>query len=439
MAENPRLGSDLVGSAAFSKSEAIDSANSSTRVSQAVTDIARRLAAHGVGAASLDLALDLVLHDVAEQARETTGATGAAIALVRDGQMVCRATAGENAPDLGVRVETGSGLAGICVNTGKIQHCPDTELDPRANLEACRRLGVRSMAILPLFEGDKVFGLVEVFSRSPSTFGDPEIGRLRVVADRVAESLAAVCNPTPGQNSDDAFDTTPQYGKREEHPGVDLTSADYSFSGNPSRSKTNESLTTVLFLLVIAAAVTLGIVVGWSGGRNAKSRGSLPESSRRLAIAEPNQNLPSKVDSESGSSGREISLKSANEVKTRAVPEGGLVVTQNGRVIFRSPAISSSPSVTGSVAGQRARHLVHRVEPDYPAEARSQHIEGTVVLDIEIEQDGKIGTVAVVSGDPVLAQAAVHAVKQWQYLPDPNQLAASQTRIAVKFTLPPAS
>jgi TonB family protein len=439
MAENPRLGSDLVRSAAFSKSEAIDSSNSSMRASQAVTDVAQKLAAHGVGAASLDLALDLVLHDVAEQARETTGATGAAIALIKDDQMVCRATAGENAPDLGVRVETGSGLAGICVNTGKIQHCPDTELDPRANLEACRRLGVRSMVILPLFEGDKVFGLVEVFSRSPGIFGDPEIGRLRAVGDRVAESLAAVGNTKPAPNSDDVFDTVPQYRKREEKPGVDLSSAGYSFFGTPSRYKANESLTAVLFLLVIAAAVTLGIVVGWSGGMNAKSRESLPESSRRLAIAEPNQNLPGKVDSESGSSGHEISLKSTTEVKVPAVPEGGLVVTQNGRVIFRSRADSNGQSAMQSVSSQRARRLVHRVEPDYPAEARSQHIEGTVVLDIEIEQDGNIGTVAVVSGDPVLAQAAVHAVKQWQYQPDPNQLAASQTRIAVKFTLPPAS
>ena len=107
MAENPRLGSDLVRSAAFSKSEAIDSSNSSMRASQAVTDVAQKLAAHGVGAASLDLALDLVLHDVAEQARETTGATGAAIALIKDDQMICRATAGENAPDLGFASKPG--------------------------------------------------------------------------------------------------------------------------------------------------------------------------------------------------------------------------------------------------------------------------------------------------------------------------------------------
>jgi len=88
-----------------------------------VEEVARTLAAHGGGAASLDLALDLVLNEVVERARSATGATGAAIALARAGEMVCRATTGADAPDLGVRLETKSGLSGACLLTGIIQHC----------------------------------------------------------------------------------------------------------------------------------------------------------------------------------------------------------------------------------------------------------------------------------------------------------------------------
>jgi hypothetical protein len=66
-----------------------------------VATIAKTLAAHGGGAASFDLALDLILNEVVEQARLATGATGAAVALARDGEMVCRATTGADAPDLG--------------------------------------------------------------------------------------------------------------------------------------------------------------------------------------------------------------------------------------------------------------------------------------------------------------------------------------------------
>src|SRR6266568_3027392 len=91
-----------------------------------VTQVARTLADAGGGSVSLELALDLVLNEFVEQARQETGATGAAIALRRDGEIICRATTG-NAPELGARVEMASGLSGECLSTGKIQQCSDTE------------------------------------------------------------------------------------------------------------------------------------------------------------------------------------------------------------------------------------------------------------------------------------------------------------------------
>ena len=112
--------------------------------------VARTLAAYGGGTGSFDLALDLVLNEVVEQARLLTGATGAAIALMRDGEMVCRATSGKDAPELGVRLETTSGLSGACLQSGQIQQCSDTETDARVNAEACRLLGLRSIVVLPL-------------------------------------------------------------------------------------------------------------------------------------------------------------------------------------------------------------------------------------------------------------------------------------------------
>ena len=139
-----------------------------------VTQVARTLAAHGGGEASFDLALDLVLNEVVEQARLATGATGAAIALGRAGEMVCRATTGD-APDLGVRLETTSGLSGACLQTGTMQQCGDTETDPRVNAEACRRLSVRSILVLPLGEGKDPFGILEVFSSRPNAFGDRDV------------------------------------------------------------------------------------------------------------------------------------------------------------------------------------------------------------------------------------------------------------------------
>jgi periplasmic protein TonB len=61
--------------------------------------------------------------------------------------------------------------------------------------------------------------------------------------------------------------------------------------------------------------------------------------------------------------------------------------------------------------------LMRQVKPEYPTQARSSHIEGTVVLEAVVGKDGKVKQVRVVSGQPMLAQAAEKAVRQWQYKP----------------------
>jgi len=94
-----------------------------------LAELATALSAHGGGALSADLALDLVLNDIVEHARLATGATAAAIALVRGDEIVCRATTGDNAPDLGVKLDVHSGLSGACVQSKLWQRCDDTETD----------------------------------------------------------------------------------------------------------------------------------------------------------------------------------------------------------------------------------------------------------------------------------------------------------------------
>src|SRR5579864_2639255 len=106
--------------------------------SLSLAELTTALSAHGGGALSTDLALDLVLNEIVEHARLATGATAAAIALARGDEIVCRATTGDNAPDLGVRLEVHSGLSGACVQTRKWQRCDDTETDSRVDADICR-------------------------------------------------------------------------------------------------------------------------------------------------------------------------------------------------------------------------------------------------------------------------------------------------------------
>jgi protein TonB len=82
--------------------------------------------------------------------------------------------------------------------------------------------------------------------------------------------------------------------------------------------------------------------------------------------------------------------------------------------------------------------LVKKVQPTYPRNALSMHVEGAVQLMATISKAGEITTVKVVSGEPMLTRAAADAVKQWKYKPyllngEPVEI---QTQITINFKLP---
>jgi TonB family protein len=68
-----------------------------------------------------------------------------------------------------------------------------------------------------------------------------------------------------------------------------------------------------------------------------------------------------------------------------------------------------------TVAEYQKHYRVTYAEPIYTAEANG--VEGEVTLDAVIGKDGRILSVGVRSGDPVLADAALAAVRQWAYRP----------------------
>jgi TonB family protein len=81
--------------------------------------------------------------------------------------------------------------------------------------------------------------------------------------------------------------------------------------------------------------------------------------------------------------------------------------------------------------------LLSRVEPVYPPQARTEHIEGMVVLRINIDKDGNVYRADSVSGPPVLIPAAIDAVKQWKYQPyliagEPTEV---ETSVEISFRL----
>jgi len=136
--------------------------------------------------------LDQALHLIAQRALTLTWASGTAIALINRGkhsEMICRARAGTDSPELGAMLEAGAGFSGECVRTGRAITCDDTEYDARVDRTSCRALGIRSIAACPVKRNQEIVGIIEVFSPEPAAFWENDITVLEKLASVIANAI----------------------------------------------------------------------------------------------------------------------------------------------------------------------------------------------------------------------------------------------------------
>ena len=81
--------------------------------------------------------------------------------------------------------------------------------------------------------------------------------------------------------------------------------------------------------------------------------------------------------------------------------------------------------------------LIKKVQPTYPQLARQARVQGKVLLQAEIDKEGSIESLQLISGHPILAPAAIEAVKQWLYKPYTlnGEPVAVETQVEVDFSL----
>jgi TonB family protein len=464
-------------------------------------ELTNTLAANGAGVRSADLALDLILNEIVEQACIATGATGAAIALVRGDEMVCRAGSGADAPGLGVRLDVRSGLTGACVQTRTVQLCADAESDPRVDPQVWRQAGIRSIVVMPLLEDDEVFGILQILSPSPNAFGELDIITLKALAQQVVENrrqahetagkleTRAVGVPIIVEESKSSGASSqaaePVPVSEISSPGTQQAAREVVSKRVPRKSSPVpiDFWTAFLAVLVIGTAVLMGTLAGWrfgAGRRIAVGRGAAARrigagpkaATTRAAVSAtaPTTKAPPGDAADAGSPPQENSAprmpapQQSLIARTKAPAEpplGGLVIYEKGKMIYRLPPSPPAAPTSGQqparskqdpviLAGQispdtkqvaeevAAARLIHRVEPQYPADAAQQHLEGPVVLQAEIGRDGTVRNLSLVTGDPVLAASALQAVRQWRYQPYllNGEPVGMRTTITVNFIHP---
>ena len=444
-----------------------------------LVQLAAKFAAHGGGHVSselsTDLALEIVLNEIVEQACLATGATGAAIVLSRDGEWVCRASSGPNAPELGARLDMGSGLSAECMRVRQVQRCDDAQTDPRADIEASRTLNVRSVMVLPLAGKTDLLGVFEIFSSRSAAFGERDERTLEALGHRVIKNLERAAEPPAAVMEVPAGRPVPPVVFESLHAGLEtIGHPDEPILADTVRATTSrraiDIVTWSLGIAVLAGVVLLGVLVGQRFGTQPAAvrahtsvSASTAASKVQSGLAQPGR----ATDTASGarpqtnlvpsSSGTAKVSSSSRPAKNSSPPEGSLLIYENGKEVFRMTPSGQveSPAPEQGAGIQRASSvdpegvvelsptaaessLLHRVEPDYPEEARSQQVQGPVVLDAHIGADGTVQDLKVVSGHSLLAQAAIDAVKQWRFKPRlaDGRPVEMQTTITLNFRLP---
>lgn len=445
-------------------------------------DLAARFAAQSGGGLSAelsaDLALEIVLNEIVEQACLSTGATGAAIALHRDGELVCRASSGSTAPELGVRLDSTSSLSGECIRTRVMQRCDDVLADLRVDVDASQRLGVRSVMVMPLLQDGELAGVFELFSSLPGAFGERDERTLEALAGRVlahldmssgrpaepadAPSAPLELAPQPVVNelreTDDPLPVhDPLAGYRTLASG---TLPDFIDVAPHSPQRGFDLVTTLLGVAVVACALLLGVLLGRHFVFNKAVARAHPASGSSTAAAAtlsgtnpPGTSSPvEKPVATKSEAADPVAQTAPIKIENEGIAPGSLRVFDNGKEVFRQSVGSGNGAAPGQGSGlERAASIVpervssaaetvvvHRVEPDYPQSARESKIQGPVILDVAIGSNGVVQQMTLISGQPLLAQAARDAVQQWKFRPRVvnGHPVTMQTRITLNFRLP---
>jgi signal transduction histidine kinase len=164
-----------------------------TRANKELRDDAERLSAiiatqHDIVTAGHDFMT--VMRLIAERAQKLTRASGAAIELIERDELVYRVGNGIASRHVGLRLAIASSLSGQCMRLNEILRCDDTETDPRVDREACRKVGLRSMIVVPLHHNGRAVGVLKVLSTGPSAFAERDARALQLMAGLIGAAMS---------------------------------------------------------------------------------------------------------------------------------------------------------------------------------------------------------------------------------------------------------
>lgn len=133
--------------------------------------------------------LERFMQEVVDLLERVTAARGAVVELVEGADLVYRCASESIRQHLGQRLPRKGSLSGRCVAEGRVLTCHDSEDDPRTDVAACRKVGVRSMVCAPLLQLGKPIGVLKVLSSEAHAFDAQDEHMLRLLAACLGTAL----------------------------------------------------------------------------------------------------------------------------------------------------------------------------------------------------------------------------------------------------------
>ena len=434
----------------------------------------------------LDVALTLVLNEIAHQARSMTNATGSAVLLIRGGVPVYQSISGVTAGDASAYLSECSGRTDRFLQKDAPQRCNDVETDPRFDVASCRRLGIRSfLSFLVQDDRKSVVAMVQTFSARPEAFSDRDLLALQGLGRHIVDHIEA---------AERTFGSTPKISakpNREVRPVKQAPSRSTQWSTTARLPILHERLNPALGVVIMVLAMLLGWTIGRSERESAHQNKAAsavalvnhsqiavtpakPASTSALQVRnQPTESAVPLTDAPEVNAKNEPSppeserhrdhIKSRHSRLSKSIPSDGssdeLVIFESGNQVF-PPKSARSELFTGAAPSnekQRAesrtkdqktpvsvsedvaeKHLLNRIEPDYPESAREQRLQGTVILNVNVGKDGTVHSLSRVSGESQLALLAAKAVRQWKFAPlvRNGETVSFESQVTLSFVLP---
>ena len=383
-----------------------------------------------------NLSLDAMLDSIVQAAQLVAHANGAAVAMRRDNLVVCQARSGDMAPELGTELDADSQISGQCLRTGAAVRCHDTSNDPRVDAEACRSMGLRSVAVVPVGQKPTVSGVLEVFSALPNAFDDAQMELLEKMAElvivaqrRSAESGVEVASEKLAKTRKRRLilvavavlvlliwlvlrirsNSHPLYAAAQQ-PVAGLSAsavADHSSADvlKPNISPGEDTRSAEPNLPPPMVAGSKPEKDSLTGDVTVRKFAPAPVSNRNTIANVHNRLSKPPVQNPDQAAETAPALLAAT-TSFEMVPGGPLFAASNN---LPQLPVKVSQGLSGGT-------IEYQVNPIYPVEDLAPS-EGRVLLQAVVAEDGTVHDLKVIKGNPLLARAAIQAVAQWRYRP----------------------